>query len=270
MLATLLIVFREVIEAGIVIGIVMAATKGLPRRNQWIFGGTLAGLVGAALVAVFAQEIADLFEGWGQEYFNAAILFAAVAMLTWHNIWMASQGQSMAEEARIRALGGAVAAGVRPITALAFVVGVAVLREGVEIVLLLYGIVAAGNGPVEMLSGGAIGAVIGVALSVLMYMGLTALPVRRLFAITIALITLLAAGMASQAVALLQQAGNLLDYATALWDTSHVLPEDSVVGQLLANLVGYSESPTVAQGAAYALVVALNIVLIGAIRRLKP
>jgi high-affinity iron transporter len=183
---------------------------------------------------------------------------------------MASQGQSMAEEARIRALGGDVAAGVRPITALAFVVGVAVLREGVEIVLLLYGIVAAGNGPAQMLSGGAIGAVIGVALSVLMYMGLTALPVRRLFAITIALITLLAAGMASQAVALLQQAGNLLDYSNALWDTSRILPEDSIAGQLLANLVGYSESPTVAQGVAYALVVVLNIVLIGAIRRLKP
>src|SRR5262245_61463149 len=127
MLATLLIVFREVIEAGIVIGIVLAATRGVPRRNQWIFGGTFAGLVGAAVAAFFAQEIADLFEGWGQEYFNAAILFAAVAMLTWHNIWMASQGQSMAEEARIRALGGAVAAGLKPITALAFVVGVAVL-----------------------------------------------------------------------------------------------------------------------------------------------
>src|SRR5262249_45204832 len=162
------------------------------------------------------------------------------------------------------------AAGLKPITALAFVVGVAVLREGVEVVLLLYGIIAAGNGPVEMLSGGAIGLIIGAVLSVLMYLGLTALPVRKLFAVTIALITLLAAGMASQAVALLQQAGNLTNYASALWNTSHIVPEEGVLGQLLANLIGYSESPTVAQGAAYALVILLNIVLIAAIRRLKP
>jgi high-affinity iron transporter len=270
MLATLLIVFREVIEAGIVIGIVLAATTGVPRRGIWITAGAIGGLLGACVVAVFAQEIADLGEGWGQEYFNATILFAASAMLTWHNVWMASQGQSMAEEARIRALGGAVAAGFRPITALAIVVGVAVLREGTEVVLLLYGILAAGNAPGEMTFGGFIGFAGGVALSALIYFGLTAIPIRRLFTITIVLITLLAAGMASQGMAQLQQAGIFLDWSAALWDTSHIIPESSVLGQLLSNLVGYSESPTSAQGAAYAAVVLLNLIFMWLIRRLKP
>jgi hypothetical protein len=116
MLATLLIVFREVIEAGLIVGIVLAATKGVPRRGLWIGYGTVGGLAGACLVAVFAREIAALFEGAGQELFNASILLLAVAMLTWHNVWMASHGRVMAQETR--QVGAAVAAGEEPLAAL--------------------------------------------------------------------------------------------------------------------------------------------------------
>jgi high-affinity iron transporter len=269
MLATLLIVFREVIEAGLVVGIVLAATQGVKGRGFWIGSGVGVGVLGAGLVAVFAREIAGLFEGWGQEYFNSTILLGAVAMLTWHNIWMASQGQSMAQEARVRALGGAVAAGYRPITALAFVVGVAVLREGTEVVLFLYGIVTAGNSALAMIAGGALGVLGGAALSGLMYLGLTAIPVGPLVAVTTGLITLLAAGMASQAIAFLQQAGYFLGMADALWDSSAFLPEKSILGQLLYSLIGYSESPTGAQLIAYLATIAVNLLLIGLVRKLK-
>src|ERR1044072_2049935 len=98
MLATLLIVFREVIEAGLIVGIVLAATKGVPGRSLWVTYGVLGGLAGAALVSAFAGEIGALLEGAGQELFNATILLIAVAMLTWHNVWMASHGRAMAQE----------------------------------------------------------------------------------------------------------------------------------------------------------------------------
>lgn len=269
MLATLLIVFREVIEAGIVVGIVLAATKGVKGRGFWVGAGVGVGILGAGVVALFAREIADLFEGWGQEYFNATILSAAVVMLTWHNIWMASQGQAMAQEARVRALGGAVAAGHRPITALAIVVGVAVLREGTEVVLFLYGIVSAGNSALSVLTGGFLGILAGGVLSAIMYLGLAAIPVGALVAVTTGLITLLAAGMASQAVAYLQQAGHFQGMSTALWDSSALLPQNSILGQLLYSLVGYSESPTGAQLIAYLATILVNIAFIRLIRFLK-
>ena len=128
MLATLVIVLREVIEAGLIVGIVLAATKGVAGRSRWIAYGIVAGLAGACVVAGFAGQLAELFEGAGQELFNAAILLLAVGMLTWHNAWMASHGQALAQE--VRRVGASVAAGDKPPLALAVVCFAAVLREG--------------------------------------------------------------------------------------------------------------------------------------------
>ena len=82
MLASLLIVFREVIEAGLIVGIVLAATSGVARRGLWISIGVAGGILGACLVATFAEQLARLFQGSGQELFNASILLVAVLMLT--------------------------------------------------------------------------------------------------------------------------------------------------------------------------------------------
>jgi high-affinity iron transporter len=57
MLATLIIVFREVLEAGLIIGIVLAATEGVTHRGRWIAGGIAGGVAGAALLAGFAGAL---------------------------------------------------------------------------------------------------------------------------------------------------------------------------------------------------------------------
>jgi high-affinity iron transporter len=260
MLASLVIVFREVIEAGLIVGIVLAATRGLPRRGWWVASGVAGGTLGACLVAAFAGELGALFSGSGQELFNAAILLTAVAMLTWHNAWMASHGRQLAQE--VRAVGSAVAAGERPLTALAVVCGIAVLREGSEVVLFLYGVMAAGGTSVaSMLAGGAVGVGIGAGLSALIYLGLLAVPAHRLFAVTTGLITLLAAGLASQAVFFLQQANYLQGLATPIWDTSWLLGDDGIAGRLLHTLIGYTATPDAAQLLAYALVLAVMVAL---------
>ncbi|MBV9118570.1 MAG: FTR1 family protein, partial [Acetobacteraceae bacterium] len=100
MAASLLIVFREVLEAGLIVGIVMAATQGIRRRAPWIAGGIGAGLLGAALLAAFAGTLSGALQGYGQEVFNAAVLIVAVVMLGWHNLWMASHGRELAREMR--------------------------------------------------------------------------------------------------------------------------------------------------------------------------
>ena len=142
MLGALIIVFREVLEAGLIIGIVMAATQGVVGRGRWIVTGIAAGVLGAAVVAMFAGAISQAFEGAGQELFNASVLGIAVVMLMWHNAWMARHGREIANE--MRQVGHDVTEGAKPLTALAVVIGLAVLREGSEVVLFLYGILAGG------------------------------------------------------------------------------------------------------------------------------
>jgi high-affinity iron transporter len=242
MLATAIIVFREVLEASLVVGIVLAASRGVPKRGVWVMGGVAAGILAAAVVALCADGIAAAVNGIGQELFNAAILFTAVAMLGWHNIWMNRHGRELAAAAAT--LGRAVAGGSRPLYALALVVAIAVLREGSEVVLFLYGIaVGSGVGGFGMLTGGALGLAGGTAIGCVIYFGLLAIPLRRLFTVTSWLILLLAAGMASQGAAFLMQANLLPSLGDNLWDTSSILGERSMLGVLLHVLIGYSAQP---------------------------
>lgn len=248
MLAAFVIVFREVIEAGLIIGIVLAATRGLPQRGRWVGAGIAGGLAGAGIVAAFAREIAAAFVGSGQELFNAGVLLIAVTMLSWHNVWMARHGKEMAH--KMRRLGTEVATGRRPLTALAIVVGAAVLREGSEAVLFLAG-VAASDGGGAVVVGGVAGTAGAAAMSALLYLGLLTIPTHRLFAVTSGLVTLLAAGLASQAIAFLQQAGTIEVLTATAWDTSWLLADGSLAGRLLRTLVGYTATPTEAQLIAY-------------------
>jgi high-affinity iron transporter len=258
MLATLIIVFREIIEAGLIVGIVLAATKGVPGRGLWVALGVAGGVAGAAVLAVFAGGLSKMFLGSGQELFNATVLLLAVGMLTWHNVWMASHGREISRQ--MRAVGTEVKLGARSLAALAGVVGIAVLREGSEVVLFLYGVMAqGGTTAVGMLTGGLLGVVAGVLLTALIYFGLVAIPARRLFAVTGALITLLAAGLAVQAMAFLQQAGQLTFLQTPLWNTSSVLPDGSIAGRLLKTLIGYTDQPDGLQLIAWLAVIAVIV-----------
>lgn len=242
MLSTLIIVFREVLEAALIVSLVLAATAGIPRRKLWIGGGIAAGVLGAAVVAIFARSIAMAAQGLGQELFNASVLFAAVAMLGWHNVWMARHSREMVQS--VTATGSAVLSGQRPYYALSLVVGLAVMREGAEVVLFLYGIAASGSAAAgAMLLGGVLGLAAGAALGTALYLGLLRIPLRYLFSCTNWLILLLAAGMASQGAAFLVQAGKLPPLGVALWDTSGVLSERSLIGQTLHVLVGYTARP---------------------------
>jgi high-affinity iron transporter len=254
MLAAALIVFREVLEAGLIVGVVLAATEGVAGRGRWIVGGIAAGALGASLVALFAGQIAQLFAGSGQNVFNAAVLLAAVAMLTWHVLWMSRHARELVSDAQ--ALGRKITAGEATLLAMASVVAVAVLREGSEVVLFLFGIAAGGAQPAQLLAGGAIGVAGGAAISLLIYRGLLAIPTGKLFQVTNALVALLAAGMAGQAAVFLAQAGWIPSLGDQLWDTSHVLADDGLIGRALHALVGYSDRPMGVQLIVYLLVLA--------------
>jgi high-affinity iron transporter len=259
-LAALIIVFREVFEAGLIVGIVLAVTRSVPRRNRWIGGGVLAGVAAACLVAAFAGALSQLFEGMGQELFNAAILTIAVIMLTWHNVWMARHGKEIAGD--MAAIGKAVAEGSKSLLALAVVVGVAVLREGSEVALFLYGVAASDSGSATSLTiGGLMGLALGVAVCLLTYFGLMRIPPRVLFATTTVLITLLAAGMAAQAVAFLERANWLTSLDTVLWDSDWLLSESSIIGRALHTLIGYTDQPTEMQLLIYVVVVLATVML---------
>jgi high-affinity iron transporter len=252
MLAALVIVFREVLEAGLIVGVVLAASRGVTGRNAAVGLGILAGVAGSMLVAVFTARISNAFDGRGQELFIAGILLFAVVMLAWHVVWMADHAREMTQE--LRKLGSEVAAGHQSLFALGAAVAVAVMREGSEVVLFLTGIVMQGkDSGTELLLGSAGGLVLGAAVSLVLYFGLAAIPLKRMFSVTGVLVTLLAAGLAASAVQQLSNAGILNVLDTSLWNTSWLLSESSWPGRILHVLIGYMDQPTGMQLIAYIL-----------------
>lgn len=241
MFGTAIIVFREVLEAALVVSIVAAATRGLVGRGRLLVGGVITGIAGAVLVAAFAGEISQWASGSGQALFNAGVLFAATALIAWHVLWMSRHGRELA--GALNAVGRAVRDGNRPPSALMAVVALAILREGSEVVLFLYGLAAGGTTALGLAAGSAAGVAAGVSAGLALYLGLLRIPPGRMFSATNWILLLVAAGMASQAGQFLVQANWLPSLGGQLWDTSRLISDGSPLGHLLHVLIGYDARP---------------------------
>jgi high-affinity iron transporter len=252
-----LLVFREVLEAALIISVVCAATRGVPRRGLFVTGGIALGIFGALLVALGAGFIASLASGAGQDIFNSGVLMMAVVMIAWHVVWMSSHGRELARE--MQTVGGAVKAGSRSLAVLLAVVTLAVLREGSEIVLFLYGMAAGGIGALGLSTGIALGVSGGALLGFALYFGLLRIPLRYFFDITNVMLMLLAAGLGSNAAGFLVQSDLLPTLGSQLWDTSWLLSDDSLVGKTFGVLIGYKAAPAGIQVVFYLVILVLLV-----------
>lgn len=241
MLGIALIVFREVLEAALIITVVAAATRGVPRRSLFVGGGIALGVIGAIIVALCMGFIEGSLGGVGQEVFQAAVLLTAVVMIGWHVTWMSSHGKEMVQQ--MKQVTDSVKAGSSSIAILLAVVALAVLREGSEIVLFLYGMAAGGASKLGFLAGVPLGLAGGVALGFAIYFGLLRIPIRYFFSATNWMLVVLASGLASTAAGFLIQANLLPAFGNQLWDTSWLLTNGSIVGQAVHVLTGYEARP---------------------------
>lgn len=267
MFGSAIIVFREVLEAALIIGIIAAATQGMPHRARWISVGILSGIAGSAVVAMLTERISTLAEGSGQELFNAGILGLAVLMLAWHNIWMSRHAKELVRDAK--QLGAAVTNGDREMSTLAIVIALAVLREGSETVLFLYGLILGGQQTLGSIALGAcLGLIAGAAAGFALYAGFLRIPAKWFFSATSALILFLAAAMASQMARFLVQADKLPSLADPAWDSSNLLSDKSPIGMVLHTLIGYDASPSGMQVVFY--LVSMTLIVTGMLLSRRP
>jgi high-affinity iron transporter len=245
MLKVAIIVFREVLEIALVISILVAATKGIKGRNKWIFAGIGLGILGALLLAAFTSNISDSLNGVGLEVFNASILLASSAMISWTVIWMTKYGRQIS--ANLKQLGKSVANGEASLFALMPVVAFAVLREGAEIVLFSYGSFASGDKISDLILGGIAGFGCGVLVGFGLYFGLLKMLGKHFFSVTSWLLIFLAAGMIAQAIGFLSSANLVPEIVYPIWDSSFLVSEQGILGKVLHALFGYIAKPSAAQ-----------------------
>jgi high-affinity iron transporter len=264
MLAAAIVVFREVLEAALVVCVILAAVRGVKGAFPRIFGGIGLGVLGSMIVALFTGQLSQTFAGTGQELFGAAVLFTVTGLLSWHIIWMHKHGREMMHD--MQKIGAEVRDGTRPMIALVSAVALAVLREGSEIVLFLHGMMTS-SPAMTVLGGFALGLSGGVAAGFVLYLGFVKLPLKQLFRATNVLLALIAAGMAARGAGKLIQAGYLPSLMDPVWNTSQVLPEEGLAGQFLHALVGYMEQPSGMQLLFYAVTIATITLLAKALKK---
>jgi high-affinity iron transporter len=237
----LLVIFRETFEIALILGVVLAATKGIAGRKFYIWSGIGLGVLGSAIIAFFADVITESASGTGQELMNAIILLLASGMIVWTVVWMKTHAREMSQ--KIKQVGNNIREGHTSQFALTAIVALAIFREGSEMVLFSFGFFASGMTMAPFITGCIIGAIGGTVLGIMLYLGLIQISPKHFFTVTSAMLTLLAAGMTSIAAKYLAQGGYVSELGGPYWDTGHILSEESILGETLKVLVGYSSSP---------------------------
>lgn len=243
-------VLREVFEIALIISVMLAATRGLPNRAPYIWGGMVSGAVGAGLIAAFTHTISGMAGGAGHEILNSIILLSAAAMIGWTAIWMRVHGRKLASDIKEAAQSGSM-------WVLFTIIALAVFREGAEMVLFSFGAHAQGTSWLEIAEGAVIGMIGGTIIGGLFYLGMIKLFARHFLSITSTLLAFLAAGLAAKGVYYLAMVGLVPELGYQIWDSSAILSNQSIIGESLGVLIGYNATPSGIELLAYATTLAL-------------
>ncbi|EBI1833909.1 FTR1 family protein [Salmonella enterica] len=268
MIAVILIVFREVLEAGLIISVILAACKGYKIRNL-VIAGITCGVIFSGLLALFTNSIENALSGTGQEVFNSALLLTATLMLSWQIVWMSTKGKEMADASR-NEVRNILSAGNKNY-AIAVVVAIAVMREGSEVVLFMYSIIiSTGTSVTAMFTGGIIGVIVGIVFTFLLYRGLILIPLKFIFLLSNIVLTFIAAGLASQGIGILSSIDIIPAIKDTVWNSSWLLSDNSWEGGLARAIFGYTSTPSGVQIITWILVAVLILSISSLLKRKKP
>jgi len=251
MLATFIVVWRESLEATLVVVILLAYLRriGQADKYRYIYLGVAAALAACVVFARISAYLEGLFEGAGEEIFQASIIVLAVVVVTTMVIWMHRQAGTLRASLEGQA---ALAIEHGQVLSLALLAALAVFREGCETVLFLWGLaMSSGASTGEMLGAGAAGAAAAVAMGYLLFLGAARINLKMFFEVTAAALLLIAAGMLAEAANKLIGVGILPPIVGQVWNSAWLLDERGPLGSIAAMLFGYRSRPSLMEVAVY-------------------
>ena len=268
MIPSLIIMFREALEAALIVGIILSylvRTKQTEYNNV-VYMGVLSGIVASIIGALLFVRLAGGFTGSAEQIFEGVTMFIGALLLTTMILWMRKQRHIALElEQRIKTeltenhrLG------------LFLLMFVAVLREGIETVIFL-GAASFVSGS-NSLIGASAGIVTAILLGYAIFVGSMKINLKRFFNMTGILLILFAAGLVAYGVHELQEAKIIPTFVEHLWDinppvnadgTYPLLHENGHVGSILKGLFGYNGSPSLLEVLSYVTYLCLVLMLWG-------
>ncbi|MBU6141214.1 MAG: FTR1 family protein [Proteobacteria bacterium] len=263
MLQIAIVVFREILEISLIIGILTAATKEIAGRSKWIFNGLTLGIITSLILAFFTDKLSESLDGMGQEFFNGLILISAATMIGWTVLWMQKHAKSISGD--LKRLSNSVREGKKPLYALLVVVFLSVLRESAEIVLFTYSYYVSGTQVSEIILGLILGLILGSAIGFALYFGILKAFGRYFFIVTTWLLIFLSAGILAQGIGFWINAQIIPTLGE--FDVSMVLSQQSFFGKFLHIFFGYIDQPAGSQIIAYFATLAVLIIGLKIVKR---
>jgi len=246
LLNAVIIILREVLEASLIVSLFLAFSQRQNINRRWLLGALAVGLTCAVFYAMNIVIISQWFDGAGQELVNALnhsliyLMLVLFVCFSFHN-----KATNYVKTMSIIMFLGVVFASI---------------REGSEIILYIYGFKSNYELLKPVLFGSAIGTGIGVSIGVFFYYLLVSVSKELGKRLGFLLCVLAAGGMVLQVTQLLVQA-DWLPGQYPIWDTSALIRESSITGQLLYALIGYEATPTPIQMMGYLIAVSAMLVL---------
>jgi high-affinity iron transporter len=258
-LANYLIGLREGLEAGLIVGILIAYLGKIGRRD--LFGRLWFGIGIAVAVSLGVGALLT----WGpyamtfqaQEVLGGTLSLVAVALVTWMIFWMGTHGAGLSKELR-----GQVDAAVdRSWFAIVLLGALAVGREGIETALFVWANVSGGNDPVLGTVGALLGIVTAIVISWGISRGLVRINLSKFFTWTGLFLILVAAGVLVYGIGDLQEASVIPGWGTHAFSLVEAVPPGSWYGTVLAGIFNFTPEPTWAQVIGWVLYVAITTTL---------
>lgn len=259
MLQIAIVVFREILEISLIIGILTAATKDIQGRAKWILSGLGLGIFASLLLALSTDKISESLDGMGQEFFNGLILISAAVMIGWTVLWMQKHARSISGE--LKKLSTSIREGKKPLYVLLVVVFLSVLRESAEIVLFSYSYYVSGTLVSEITLGLIVGITLGSAAGAALYFGILKAFGKYFFIVTTWILIFLSAGISAQGIGFWINANIVPALANPAFDASEILSQQSFFGKFLHIFFGYIDQPAGAQLIAY--FTTLSVLIVG-------
>ena len=246
-----LIVFRECLEISLLVGIILAVTKHIEKSRIYIIAGGMLGVVCVSIFAFFTRKLSLSFGGMGDELFDSGIMILITILLSWTIIWM--QGYGTKVKQHINNISTKIHEGNSSYLMLVFLVASTILREGAEIIILVYSISSVETiTSSHYIQGLIIGTTSGFLLGLIIYFGLIKIANQKyIFKISTILLMLIAGGFAASAAGILTSSGLVMFLSDQVWDSSWLVADRSMIGKILHIVTGYIARPNGLQVLAY-------------------
>jgi high-affinity iron transporter len=259
-----LITWREGLEAGLILAITLSYLAHIDQKRYWlpIWLGAAFAFLGSLVAGIVLEATATSLSGEALEGFEGGAMLLAVAVLTTMIFWMKSQAASIGAYLRQQVDVALRSGSALALAALAFT---AVGREGLETVLFLFAGSSTADSSSLYWTGAGTGLAMAVALSYTVYVGAARLPLGAFFNLTGMVLIVLAAGLLVNGLKELHEIGAIGSLGPHLWDTYHIIADNSQLGRFLSTILGYDSSPYLGLVVAYLayLVLALAFFALG-------